>query len=72
MKNTMLAIFTSLLAAGCASTANVTPSDASARQSYYYWLHPKLGMVMVDRATNAVFRARNVGEMPPQAGGTTR
>lgn len=69
MKNTMLAILTSLLATGCASTANVTPKDVSAKQSYYYWLHPKLGMVKVDRATNAMVTARTARETPSQPEG---
>ena len=74
MKKTMLAILASLLAAGCASTANVTPQDASAKQSYYYWLHPKLGMVKVDRATNAMVTSRTVREAPsqPESRGTLR
>ena len=56
----MLAILASLLSAGCASTANVRPQDASAKSSYYYWEHPKLGMVKVDRATNAMVTAHTV------------
>lgn len=58
MKTFILAISASLLAAGCASTANMTPQDASAKSSYYYWEHPKLGMVKVDRATNAIVTSR--------------
>lgn len=27
---------------------------AASRTSFYYWLHPKLGMVKVDRVTNAM------------------
>ena len=58
MKTLILAILAPLLAAGCASTANVTPQDPSAKSSYYYWEHPKLGMVKVDRATNAMVTGR--------------
>lgn len=66
MKTLIFAILASLLAAGCASTANVTPQDASAKGSYYYWEHPKLGMVKVDRATNAMITAHAVRETPSQ------
>lgn len=69
MKKTILAVLTSLLGAGCASTANLTPQQASARQSYYYWLHPKLGLVKVDSATNAMVTARTVRETPSQPEG---
>lgn len=53
MKTLILAILASLLAAGCASTANVRPQGVGAKGSYYYWEHPKLGVLKVDRATNA-------------------
>ena len=67
MKTFILSILASLLAAGCAPTANVTPQEASAKQSYYYWLHPKLGMVKVDPATNAMVTARTARETPAQS-----
>ena len=60
MRTLILAILASLLAAGCASTANVTPQDVSAKSSYYYWEHPKLGMVKVDRATSAMVTSRRM------------
>ena len=74
MKTLISAVLTSLLAAGCASTANVTPKDVSAKSSYYYWLHPKLGMVKVDRDTHAMVTARTVRETSsqPQNGGRSR
>ena len=39
-----------------AASAQTSPSAAApaAQKPYYYWLHPKLGMVKVDRATNAM------------------
>lgn len=60
MKTLIFAILASLLAAGCASTANVTPQDVSVKSSYYYWEHPKLGMVKVDRVTNAMVTSRKM------------
>lgn len=38
-------------AASAATDVQVTPP---AKSGTYYWLHPKLGMVKVDRATNAM------------------
>ena len=67
MTKTMLAILALLLGAGCASTSNVMPQDGSASQSFNYWLHPKLGMVKVDRATNAMVTARTLRATHPQA-----
>lgn len=40
------------LVSGCATT--VGPSTPEVSGGYYYWLHPKLGHVKVDRATNAI------------------
>lgn len=65
---TALVTLVSLLSAGFVSAANV----ASARETtkhYYYWLHPKLGMVKVDRATNAMVTARTARDQSPQSGG---
>lgn len=56
MKTMLIAVFASLLGAGTASAA--TAASQAERASYYYWLHPKLGMVKVDRATNAMVTAR--------------
>lgn len=74
MKTLISAILASLLAAGCASTANMTPRDVSAKSSYSYWLHPKLGMVKVDRQTHAMVTARPVRETSsqPQNRGSSR
>lgn len=44
------------LFAGAASASAVTDTRAepASKSGTYYWLHPKLGMVKVDRATNAM------------------
>ena len=42
------------LFAGVASAATDTRADPASRSGTYYGLHPKLGMVKVDRATNAM------------------
>lgn len=40
-------------AASFAASAQSSTREAPSK-SYYYWLHPKLGMVKVDRKTNAM------------------
>lgn len=40
------------LVSGCATA--VAPATPEVSGAYYYWLHPKLGHVKVDRATNAM------------------
>lgn len=39
-------------ASAATDAAAATPADG--HKSHYVWLHPKLGMVKVDRATNAM------------------
>lgn len=54
MKNLLL-LFAALTLAGCAAVSPSATQDAgSSTESSYWWLHPKLGMVKVDRATNAM------------------
>ena len=46
-------------------SAQAGNSAPVAQKSYYWWLHPKLGMVKVDRATNAMLtgsKARAAGK----------
>ena len=38
--------------AGCAATGS--SAERTTARGTYYWLHPKLGMVKVDGATNAM------------------
>jgi hypothetical protein len=54
MKNLLL-LLAAVTLAGCAAVSPLAPQDtASSTESWYWWLHPKLGMVKVDRATNAI------------------
>jgi hypothetical protein len=49
-----------LLVAAAAALAPLAQAGGAAPvapKPYYYWLHPKLGMVKVDRATNAILIA---------------
>ena len=58
--NKLIVVLAVALAAGAASAATDTGATkpAEARKTYYWWLHPKLGMVKVDRATNAMVVSR--------------
>ena len=63
-----LVVLASLLSAGFVSAANVGSARDTAKP-YYYWLHPKLGMVKVDRATNAMVTARTARDRSTQSDG---
>lgn len=67
MKKALLAVFAFTLGAGAAFAANVNPQSAGSTTPYYYWLHPKLGMVKVDRATNAMVTSRSVRQASTQS-----
>lgn len=57
MRHLALLVFSgAALLAGAASAATDNPAakPMEGGKSYYWWLHPKLGMVKVDRATNAM------------------
>lgn len=53
MRNSSTALFAAILLASASLASAQTAAPAPTR-SYYYWLHPKLGLVKVDRATNAM------------------
>lgn len=53
MGNSSTALLAAILLAS-ASLASAQSAAPAAQRGYYYWLHPKLGMVKVDRATNAI------------------
>lgn len=57
MKRTIFVVATAALAL-------TSVAQASDNDNTYLWLHPKLGMVRVDKATNAM-----VTTTPPQAKG---
>lgn len=52
--NTRLALCLALalVAAGSVACANAPVADRAETKPYTYWLHPKLGMIKVDRQTN--------------------
>ena len=65
---TALVLLIPLLSAGFVSAANVGSTSGDTK-SYYYWLHPKLGMVKVDRATNAMVTGRTARDRSNQSDG---
>ena len=71
MRNTLIAMLaTAVLAAPAAYGQTQTASSSPAGgKSYYYWLHPKLGMVKVDKKTNAMLVGRRAQQSTRSAGG---
>lgn len=67
----ILVIASALVAFSAAAQATQSPPPgapaSAAPRTYYYWLHPKLGMVKVDRATNAMVTSRQVRAQASQA-----
>jgi ABC-type Zn uptake system ZnuABC Zn-binding protein ZnuA len=51
-----------IFVAATAALAFTSVAQASDTDNTYFWLHPKLGMVRVDKTTNAM-----VTTVPPQA-----
>lgn len=47
-----------LAAPGVYAQTQSTTSATASGKSYYYWLHPKLGMVKVDKKTNAMLAGK--------------
>ena len=54
MKKLTSAILGATLFAGAAMASYAAPSERVPASSTYWWAHPRLGMVKVDRATNAI------------------
>ena len=50
---------TLFVAATLVASASFSASAAQGSESsnFYYWLHPKLGMVKVDKTTNAMIKS---------------
>ena len=59
MKLSIACAISMLFLAGGAFAASDQQPATPQPKTYYYWLHPKLGMVKVDRATNAIITSRN-------------
>ncbi len=55
LSSIVLAI-TALVSAPASAQANAQAEASDATSTSYYWLHPKLGYVKVDRATNTMLR----------------
>lgn len=63
----VLAIGATLFAAAAtAAPASTSAPAAQGPSGTYYWLHPKLGMVKVDRATNFMVTAKRPATKPAQ------
>jgi hypothetical protein len=54
----LLAAIVTAHAAAATSTAPAPGPASSSTRTYSYWLHPKLGMVKVDRSTHAMVVAK--------------
>lgn len=66
MKATPIALLAAAILAAPLAPAQASSAPAMGAKTYYYWLHPKLGMVKVDKATNAML----VGRRAPPAAAT--
>lgn len=65
----LLILLAGLALAGAAAAAAPANQPSGSSASWYWWLHPKLGMVKVDRATNAmIVSGRQQREQSTQAG----
>lgn len=53
-------------AAAVAAPSSVSEPTAQAPSGTYYWLHPKLGHVKVDRATGFMVTAKRPATKAPQ------
>ena len=74
MRATVIAMLATAILAAPASFAQAQPASSSTAtgKSYYYWLHPKLGMVKVDRKTNAMLVGRRPEHGTSSAAAVTR
>lgn len=60
-KLSVLLLGATMLAGASFAAATTPASQDSASPTFYYWLHPKLGMVKVDKATNAMVKSKRSG-----------
>lgn len=67
---TVLTVSALVATAGCAATSSSADGTTPSR-SYYYWLHPKLGMVKADRVTHMMITGqRRVADGADTGSGT--
>ena len=67
MKKTTLLLLTAALLAGPVMAAGPVSAGQSDKSGTYWWLHPKLGMVKVDKATNAMVTGKRKPAEPAAA-----
>jgi hypothetical protein len=70
MKTTTIALTALAILTGPAAFAQTQPAAPvpAGGSSYYYWLHPKLGMVKVDKQTNAMLVGRRAQQQTRASG----
>lgn len=69
MKKLTSALLSAVILAGTSFAVYAAPAPASgvgAPGTYYWWNHPRLGMVKVDRATNAMVHSKRTTETAKQ------
>ena len=70
MRTTTITLLALAILAGPAAFAQTqaAPSAPAEGKSYYYWLHPKLGMVKVDKKTHAMLVGRRAQQQTSTTG----
>lgn len=66
MKKLTSTIFSVAIFSGASFAAFAAPPSGEAPSAPSWWLHPKLGMVKVDRATKAMVHAKQTTESAKQ------
>lgn len=66
MKKTIATILATGLFVGTSMAAYAAPSGKEAASGTYWWLHPRRGMVKVDRATNAIVPSKRTADRSKQ------
>ena len=67
MKKLFSTILGATIFAGASFTAYAAPgSGGGTPESYYWWNHPRLGMVKVDRATNKMVHSKRTTQVVKQ------
>lgn len=74
MKSAVATFLAIAFVAGAASASVGSAPAEPGKSGTYWWLHPKLGMVKVDRATNAIVVGKRKDRLPSETapGGANR
>lgn len=74
MKSAVVTFLAIAFVAGAASASAGSALAEPGKSGTYWWLHPKLGMVKVDRATNAMVTSKRKDRLPSETApvGTNR